>query len=110
MQISKPLHYLIRAFCCFSFLLAPAIFFLQTAPALTHQVALYLLDYDAALGGRSQRVDIFDQNGALLDSRSVSAFTNGQYLVWNVSGHVVAQIANTGSSSNNAVASGLFFR
>jgi hypothetical protein len=76
----------------------------------THQISLYLLDYDAPFGGRSKRVDIFDQNGTLLDSRSVSALTNGQYLVWNVSGHVVAQLTNTATSSNNAVISGLFFR
>jgi hypothetical protein len=52
-------------------------------------------------------VDILDANNTLLDSRSVSSFVNGQYLVWNLSGHVIVKITNT---SSNAVLSGLFFR
>ncbi|HYW41362.1 MAG TPA: S8 family serine peptidase [Bryobacteraceae bacterium] len=70
----------------------------------THQMALYLLDWD---GGRSERVDILDASNNVLDTRTVTAFTAGEYLVWNVSGHVVARITNTGS---NAVVSGIFFR
>ncbi|HYW41363.1 MAG TPA: hypothetical protein VE959_00820 [Bryobacteraceae bacterium] len=70
----------------------------------THQVALYLLDWD---GGRSERVDILDAGNHVLDTRTVTAFTAGEYLVWNVSGHVVARITNTAS---NAVLSGIFFR
>jgi hypothetical protein len=44
---------------------------------------------------------------ALLDSRSVTSFTGGKYLVWNVCGHVKIKVTKTGSS--NAVVSGLFF-
>ncbi|HYW46134.1 MAG TPA: hypothetical protein VE959_24935 [Bryobacteraceae bacterium] len=70
----------------------------------THQVALYLMDWDN--GGRSERVDILDANNNVLDTRTVSGFTASQYLVWNLSGHVVARITNTGST---AVLSGIFF-
>ncbi|MDQ6676228.1 MAG: hypothetical protein M3Z09_02910 [Acidobacteriota bacterium] len=72
----------------------------------THQVSLFLLDWDS--GGRAETVDILDANtGALFDSRPVSSFANGKYLVWNLSGHVKARVTRTGSS--NAVVSGLFF-
>jgi hypothetical protein len=75
---------------------------------LTHQVALYLLDFDLWGGGRTERVDILDPNGAVLSTRSVVAFSGGQYLVWNLSGHVVVRITNTNATSNAAI-SGLFF-
>ena len=52
-----------------------------------HQVALYLLDWDRQ--GRSERVDVLDpSSGAVLDSRTVSGFGAGEYLLWNVSGPV----------------------
>jgi hypothetical protein len=73
-----------------------------------HQVALYLLDWDNYFS-RTERVDILDTNNNLLDSRPVSSFTGGQYLVWNLSGHVIVRIVNTNPSSN-AVLSGIFFR
>ena len=72
----------------------------------SHQVALYLVDWDAA--GRSQRVDVLDAaTGAVLDTRSVAAFQGGQFLVWTVSGRVTFRVTNTGSP--NAVLSGVFF-
>jgi hypothetical protein len=75
----------------------------------THQVALYLVDWDVWGGGRSERVDILDANSTVLDSRNVSGFANGEYLVWNLSGHVIVRITNLNGSSNAAV-SGVFFR
>jgi hypothetical protein len=72
-----------------------------------HPVALYLVDWDNYLG-RVQRVDVLDANNALLDTRTVSNFVAGQYLVWNLSGHVTIRIVNLNGSSN-AVVSGLFF-
>jgi hypothetical protein len=77
--------------------------------AKTHQVALYLLDWDLWGGGRTERVDIVDMNSNVLDTRSVSSFVNGQYLVWNLNGHVNVRITNT-NPAGNAVVSGLFFR
>ncbi len=74
----------------------------------THQVALYLLDYNGFGGGRTERIDLLDTAGKVLDTRSASGFTAGQYLVWNLSGHVVARFTNTNPASN-AVLGGLFF-
>lgn len=73
-----------------------------------HQFALYLLDWDKYGNGRTERVDILDPNGNVLNSQSASGFANGEYLVWNVSGHVVVRITNTNPAAN-AVVSGLFF-
>ncbi len=74
-----------------------------------HQVALYLLDFDKCGGGRTQRVDILNASGTGLDTRQVSALSGGQYLVWNLSGHVIVRITSTNAASN-AVMSGIFFR
>ncbi len=75
----------------------------------THQVALYFLDWDGMSGGRAETVDILDATGHVIDTRTVSNFYNGVYLVWNLSGHVTARITNTNGGAN-AVLSGLFFR
>ena len=72
-----------------------------------HQVAVYCIDWD--LNGRVQRIDVLDAaSSALLDSRNISGFSNGQYLIWNVSGHVKLRVTKTAGA--NAVASGLFFQ
>jgi hypothetical protein len=74
-----------------------------------HQIVLYALDWDSYQGGRSEQFDVIDTAGnRVLDSRSISGFQNGVYLVWNVSGHVTIQVTNLNPSSN-AVVSGLFF-
>ncbi len=73
-----------------------------------HVTALYLFDYDTFAGGRAERVDVLDSANNLLDTRSASNFTNGQYLVWNLSGHVILRITNT-KSVGNAVVSALLF-
>ena len=71
-----------------------------------HQVAIYMMDWDA--NGRSQRVDVLDAaNGAVLDTRTVSSFEGGQYLVWTIQGHVRLRL--TGLTGANAVLSGVFF-
>src|SRR5262249_28041534 len=73
-----------------------------------HRVALYLLDWDSGLGPRSERVDVLDgSTGAVLDSHTVSSFSGGQYLVWNLAGRLRLQVTNVGP--RNAVVSGLFF-
>jgi len=72
----------------------------------THQVAMYFLDWDS--GGRSESVDVLDAvTGALLDHRTMTAFSGGQYLVWNLSGHVAIRVKLT--AGMYAVASGIFF-
>ncbi len=73
----------------------------------THQVALYFLDDDGR--GRVQTVQMIDPStGNVLDTRTVSNFSTGQYLVYDVSGNVQFSVTN-GTGSVNAVLSGLFF-
>jgi hypothetical protein len=75
-----------------------------------HRLALYMLDWDVYLGGRSEQIDVLDAaTGQMLDSRSVTNFANGKYLVWNVTGHVQFRFTMTGASGNTCVLSGLFF-
>ena len=74
---------------------------------LPHQLAMYCLDWDSG-NIRAQRIDVLDPaTGLVLASSPVSAFSAGQYLVWNLSGHVTLRITKTGGV--NAVVSGLFF-
>jgi hypothetical protein len=72
----------------------------------THQVALYLLDWDS--NGRGERIDVLDgTTGAVLDTRTVNGFVGGEYLVWTLGGHVTLRLTNL--AGNNAVLNGLFF-
>lgn len=74
----------------------------------SHQIALYLLDWENA--HRTESVTVQDAaTGTVLDTRSVSNFSAGQYLVWTLSGHVIIKVTNTAGSSTNAVLSGIFF-
>jgi hypothetical protein len=72
----------------------------------THQLALYLNDFDAS--GRAETMEIVDANSkAVLDTRSVANFAAaGEYLVWNVSGHI--QLLVTRTAGNNAIVNGVF--
>jgi subtilisin family serine protease len=70
-----------------------------------HQVAFYCLDYDSTV--RSQRLDVFDAaTNALLDTRTVTAFSSGQYVSWTVTGSVRVRV--TRLTGNNAIVSGVF--
>ena len=72
-----------------------------------HQFALYALDWDAV--GRTQTIQVVDANtNAVLDTRTLTGFNNGVYLVWNLSGHVKVNVIWTGGI--NAVVSGVFFK
>jgi hypothetical protein len=74
----------------------------------THQVAVYCVDWDSA-GARAETIDVLDAaTGTVLDTRTISSFSSGQYPVWNLRGHVKLRITRTAGPS--AVASGLFFR
>jgi hypothetical protein len=73
----------------------------------THQFALYALDWDSTT--RAESVQIVDANSSVvLDTRNVSLFHNGLYLIWNLSGHVKINVTLTGGS--NATISGAFFQ
>jgi hypothetical protein len=71
----------------------------------THKVALYCLDWTNS--AVKQIVDVIDTNGNIVDTETISAFNNGVYMVWNVSGHVKFRITLT--SGPNAEISGIFF-
>ena len=60
---------------------------LNFSDANTHQVAFYALDWDNYQ--RIQRFDILDGNNNVLDTRTISSFRGGQYVLWNFSGHVI---------------------
>ena len=73
----------------------------------SHQVALYVADWFN--GGRVETITISDAvTGTVLDTRTASGFLAGQYLVWNLSGHVTITI--TRNAGPNPVLSGLFFQ
>jgi PKD repeat protein len=70
-----------------------------------HPFSIYALDWDTT--SRSERIDVLDvSSGAVLDTRTISSFSGGEYLTWNISGHV--QLKVTMLAGANAVISGLF--
>jgi len=71
-----------------------------------HQVAVYALDWDSL--GRAGTISVLDGGtNAVLDTQNLSNFQNGKYLVWNLTGHVVLRVTNTGTT--NMTTGGLFF-
>ena len=74
----------------------------------THQVAVYAVDWDNYQAGRVEQIQVLDGvTGAVLDSRTISSFTGGEYVYWNVSGHVKISVT---ALYANAVVSGVFFQ
>jgi len=72
-----------------------------------HNIALYMADWTG--NSLTQTVTIKDAvTGATLSSKPVSAFTNGEYLVWRIQGHVSISIAKSGTSTT-AVLGGIFY-
>jgi PKD repeat protein len=71
---------------------------------LVHPVSLYAMDWDST--SRSERIDLLDGSGAVLDTRTIASFSGGEYVTWNISGHV--QFKVTMLAGANAVISGLF--
>ena len=72
----------------------------------THQLALYLLDWDGV--NRVTRVDVLDAaTQQVLATQTVQSYQAGVYLRFSVRGHVTLRFSNV--SSLNAVLSGLFF-
>ncbi len=78
----------------------------NVAAGNSYNLELYFLDYDAK--GRAETVTLSDANThAMLNSQSVSNFTNGEYLAWTIAGNVLITFTRTGGA--NAVLNGLFF-
>jgi hypothetical protein len=70
-----------------------------------HRVALYFADWDNS--GRGQTVELLDaDSGALLNTRTLSAFDGGIYLIWDIKGHITIRI--TRSAGPNAILMGFF--
>ena len=71
-----------------------------------HDIALYAVDWDNQ--GRSEQIQITSAaTGAVLDTETLSHFTGGVYLQWELSGNVVITFKTL--AGPNAVLSGLFF-
>jgi glucose/arabinose dehydrogenase len=72
-----------------------------------HQIGLYFLDWDGN-DLRSQTVEVRDAaRGEILDTQTVTAFSSGKYLSWQMRGHV--RLTISGNRVANIVLSGLFF-
>jgi hypothetical protein len=72
----------------------------------THQIALYVLDWDSS--ARAQTIQVLNaQTNNVLDTQTVSSFNGGKYLVWNIKGNVIFKVTST--AGTNAVVSGIFF-
>ena len=70
----------------------------------THQVGLYLLDWDTTT--RAQTITIRDAGtNTVLDTETFSGFHNGLYARWNIKGTVIIQVTPTGGT---AAVSGIF--
>ena len=79
---------------------------LNFSDGAAHKVAFYFVDWDS--GNRSETAQMLDGNtGAVLDTRTITNFAGGVYLVWNLSGHVTLKISTV--SGVNCVLSGIFF-
>ena len=73
----------------------------------SHQIELYALDWDNA--ARAETIQVLDAaTNTVLDTRTISNFSNGLYLLWSISGHVKIQVSLV--SGGNSVSSALFFK
>jgi hypothetical protein len=85
----------------------PIVVDVNVADGTTKRPAFYFLDWDNL--NRAQRIDVTNAvTGELLDSRTVSSFSGGTYLLWDIRGHVKFTITRTGGGTA-AVLSGIFF-
>ena len=75
-----------------------------------HQIAFYCLDWDSN-DTRIQTVEVLDAvSGTVLDSRSLSDFSNGRYLIWNLAGHVKIRATKLGPTMRSSTGSSLICR
>ena len=71
-----------------------------------HRFGVYAYDWDNL--GRSQRVEIIDPaTDAVLSTMTMSSFTTGRYLVWDIAGKVRLRV--TRLAGPNCIINGLFF-
>jgi hypothetical protein len=73
----------------------------------THDISLYLLDWDTT-NARNEQIQLTNAvTGTVLDTEKVSSFSAGVYLEWAISGNVLFTVTKLGGP--NIVLSGLFF-
>jgi hypothetical protein len=78
---------------------------LNLGAGTAHKVSLYVLDWDAL--SRVDQIDVLDATGTtVLATQTVSNFSGGKYVSFDLSGHV--KIKFTSAGPVNAVLSGLF--
>jgi hypothetical protein len=71
-----------------------------------HRLAIYGLDWETT--SRGETIDIlYPGTSTVLDSRSLTNFNGGKYLIWDILGSVTVRATRTAGA--NAVISGLFF-
>jgi hypothetical protein len=78
---------------------------LNFADAYVRRLALYCVDWETTT--RAQTIEVMDAvTKTVLSSQNLSSFNGGQYLIWEVSGHVQLKFTCTGGK--NAVLSAFF--
>jgi hypothetical protein len=79
-------------------------FLVSAADGQSHRIALYFCDYDYA--GRSITVQAIDATtNAVYDSRALTSYTGGIYLVYNYSGSILFRVINNNPGQYNPTAS-----
>jgi hypothetical protein len=83
-------------------------FQLNDSDGQTHRVALYFCDYERA--GRSVTVQAIDSGtGAMLDTRSLTNYQAGVYLVYNYTGNITFRVINNNSGTPTGSVSAFFW-
>ena len=78
-------------------------FLIASSDGQTHRIALYFADYQNQ--NRSNTVKVLDTTtGATLDSRALTNYSGGIYLVYNYSGNVTFRIVNNNPGQYNPTA------
>ena len=73
---------------------------------LSHVVTIYADDWNNL--GRSEQVQVIDPStGTVLDTRTISSFSGGVYLSWQLTGNV--ELKFTGLNGSSPVLNGIFF-
>jgi hypothetical protein len=79
---------------------------LRFTDGATHRLALYFCDWDSA--GRTETVELLNgDTGAVLQTQTISGFSGGRYLIWDLKGHLQVRVTKT--AGPNGVVNGIFF-
>jgi hypothetical protein len=82
-------------------------FLFQDSDMLSHPLSLYFLDY-GGVSSSVQTIYVSDPvTGSIADLRTISGFSNGTYVTWNMTGAALIYFVRTGAT--NATYSGAFW-